>query len=122
MQIVTTKYIPKMISTLGGTKGLVILHIYIYIYIYICTYKYMYTYIYIYVYIHMYIYIYIYITLPKMISTLGGTRALVMLRQNDESSPIPIDDDVYLRLQHGKGFHKLVYMSYVKHVNPASKA
>jgi hypothetical protein len=32
------------------------------------------------------------------------------------------DDDVYLRLQHGKGFHNLVYISYVKHVNPASKA
>jgi hypothetical protein len=25
------------------------------------------------------------------------------------------DDDVYLRLQHGKGFHDLVYMSYVTH-------
>jgi hypothetical protein len=24
------------------------------------------------------------------------------------------DDDVYLRLQHGKGFHNLVYMSCVK--------
>jgi hypothetical protein len=23
------------------------------------------------------------------------------------------DDDVYLRLQHGKGFHNLVYISYV---------
>jgi hypothetical protein len=32
------------------------------------------------------------------------------------------DDDVYLRLQHGKGFHNLVYMSYIKHINPASKA
>jgi hypothetical protein len=32
------------------------------------------------------------------------------------------DDDVYLRLQHGKGFHNLVYMSYVKHIDPASKA
>jgi hypothetical protein len=32
------------------------------------------------------------------------------------------DDDVYLRLQHGKGFHNLVYMSYVKHIKPASKA
>jgi hypothetical protein len=30
------------------------------------------------------------------------------------------DDDVYLRLQHGKGFHGLVYTSYVKHIiNPA---
>jgi hypothetical protein len=27
------------------------------------------------------------------------------------------DDDVYLRLQHGKGFHDLVYMSYIKHIN-----
>jgi hypothetical protein len=32
------------------------------------------------------------------------------------------DDDVYIRLQYGKGFHNLVYMSYVKHINPASKA
>ena len=32
------------------------------------------------------------------------------------------DDDVYLRLQNGKGFHNLVYMSYVKHIYPASKA
>jgi hypothetical protein len=31
------------------------------------------------------------------------------------------DDDDYLRLQHGKGFHNLVYMFYVKHTNPASK-
>jgi hypothetical protein len=30
-------------------------------------------------------------------------------------------DDVYLRLQHGKGFHNLVFMSYVKYINPASK-
>jgi hypothetical protein len=26
------------------------------------------------------------------------------------------DDDFYLRLQHGKEFHNLVYMSYVKHI------
>jgi hypothetical protein len=32
------------------------------------------------------------------------------------------DDDVYLRLQHGKGVHNLVHISYVKHINPASKA
>jgi hypothetical protein len=25
------------------------------------------------------------------------------------------DDDVYLRLQHGKGLHNLVYISYVGH-------
>jgi hypothetical protein len=25
------------------------------------------------------------------------------------------DDDVYLRLQHPKGFHNLVYMSYIKY-------
>jgi hypothetical protein len=29
------------------------------------------------------------------------------------------DDDGYLRLQQGKGFNNLVYMSYVKHINPA---
>jgi hypothetical protein len=32
------------------------------------------------------------------------------------------DDDVYLTLQYGKGFHNPVYMSYVKHINPISKA
>jgi hypothetical protein len=32
------------------------------------------------------------------------------------------DDDVYLRLQHGKRFHDLVCMSYVKDINPANKA
>jgi hypothetical protein len=32
------------------------------------------------------------------------------------------DDDVYLRLQRGKGFHNLVYTYYVKYINPASKA
>jgi hypothetical protein len=31
------------------------------------------------------------------------------------------DDDVYLRLNR-KGFHNLVYISYVKPINPASKA
>jgi hypothetical protein len=29
------------------------------------------------------------------------------------------DDDDYLRLQQGKRFHNLVYMSYVKHINQA---
>jgi hypothetical protein len=33
-----------------------------------------------------------------------------------------IDDGVYLRLQHGKGFQNLVYISYEKYINPASKA
>jgi hypothetical protein len=32
------------------------------------------------------------------------------------------DDDVSLRLQHGKGFHNLVYISYVKHINQSNKA
>jgi hypothetical protein len=32
------------------------------------------------------------------------------------------NDDIYLRLQHGEGFHNLVYMSYVKHINAAFKA
>jgi hypothetical protein len=32
------------------------------------------------------------------------------------------DDDDYLRLQHGKGFHNVVYMSYVIHMNPSNKA
>jgi hypothetical protein len=32
------------------------------------------------------------------------------------------DDDIYLRLENDKGFHNLVYIFYVKHINPASKA
>jgi hypothetical protein len=40
----------------------------------------------------------------------------------EKAEPSDPEDDVYLRLQHGKGFHNLVYMSYVKHINPASKA
>jgi hypothetical protein len=32
------------------------------------------------------------------------------------------DNDVYLRLQQEKEFHDLVYMFYIKHINPASKA
>jgi hypothetical protein len=32
------------------------------------------------------------------------------------------NDDVYLRLQHEEGFHNLVYMSHVKHINQISKA
>jgi hypothetical protein len=31
-------------------------------------------------------------------------------------------DDVYFTLKRGKGFHNLVYMSYVKHINQDSKA
>jgi hypothetical protein len=31
------------------------------------------------------------------------------------------DDDVYLRLQYGKGFHNLVYTSYINHINPAKR-
>jgi hypothetical protein len=32
------------------------------------------------------------------------------------------DDDVYLRLQNVKRFYNLIYISYVKHINSASKA
>jgi hypothetical protein len=42
---------------------------------------------------------------------------------NDDNVDDNDDDDynneVYLRLQHGKGFYNHVYMSYVKHINPA---
>jgi hypothetical protein len=31
------------------------------------------------------------------------------------------DDDVYSILQHGKVFHNLVYMPYIKHINSAFK-
>jgi hypothetical protein len=47
----------------------------------------------------------------------GYLAPLKVIDDNDDDY-----DDVHLRLQHGKGFHNLVYMSYVKHINPASKA
>jgi hypothetical protein len=31
------------------------------------------------------------------------------------------DDDDDLRIRHGKGFHNLVYMSYVKYINLAKR-
>jgi hypothetical protein len=66
------------------------------------------TYIYIYIdtYIHMYIYVFIYSYIYTHVHTYEYHN----------------DDDVYLTLQHGKGFHNLVYMSYVKYINPASMA
>jgi hypothetical protein len=46
----------------------------------------------------------------------------VKVRETPEGPNNDDDDDVYLRLQHGQEFHNLVYMSYVKHINPAYKA
>jgi hypothetical protein len=40
---------------------------------------------------------------------------------DDDNDDDDNDDYVYLRLQHGKGFHNLVYVSYVKHINPSNK-
>jgi hypothetical protein len=43
------------------------------------------------------------------------------LRFDDDNDFYYIDDDdVYFRLQHGKGFHNLVYTYFIKHINPAS--
>jgi hypothetical protein len=38
---------------------------------------------------------------------------MVMIGDGDDDGD---DDDVFLRLQHGKGFYNLVYMSYVNHI------
>jgi hypothetical protein len=46
----------------------------------------------------------------------GITRAHIFIYIYDDN------DNGYFILQHAKGFHNLVYMSYVKHINPASKA
>jgi hypothetical protein len=74
---------------------------------YMCIY--MYFYIYIYIYIHIYIHIYTYLSEEP-------ERALHCILASCDD-----DNDVYLRLQHGKGFHNFVYVSYIKHINLASK-
>jgi hypothetical protein len=48
--------------------------------------------------------------------------ALASIPLLDTFKVLDDDDDVYLRLQHGRGFHNLVYMSSLKHINPAFKA
>jgi hypothetical protein len=70
----------------------------------------------------MYIYIYKYV--PKRGKSGNNFRtfitalliAVISSIANDDD-----DDDVYLRLQYGKEFHNLVYMSYVKHEQNNSK-
>jgi hypothetical protein len=37
----------------------------------------------------------------------------VVFREEGEDQDMIDNDDVYIRLQHGKGFHNLVYMPYV---------
>jgi hypothetical protein len=88
------------------------------------------TYIYIYTYIHIYIYIYIHLCVYIYVGTGTAvyTSSWVAPRSDVHSQQRFFymgqkgdDDDVYLRLQHGEGFHNLVYMSYVKHINPAKR-
>jgi hypothetical protein len=70
----------------------------------------------------------------KSISALASTASLMFYDKdddddNDYDDDTDYDDDsdnddndnVYLGLQHGKGFHDLVYVSYVKHINPAKR-
>jgi hypothetical protein len=45
-----------------------------------------------------------------------------MVIENSSAHLSGDNDDIYLRLQYGEGFHNLVYMFYVKHINSASKA
>jgi hypothetical protein len=85
---------------------------------------------------YMYIYIYVYIyafsesKYVSPVSCINSRSAVAAYNDSATSPPIPFarppitvpDEDVYLRLQHGKAFHNLVSMSYVKHINPASKA
>jgi hypothetical protein len=70
----------------------------------------MYIYIYIYTYIYIYAQIYIYIC-----HLWGGESSCGEIAGYDDDN----NGDVYLRLQHGKGFHNLVCMSYVKHIKPS---
>jgi hypothetical protein len=64
-------------------------------------------YIYIYIYIYKYIYIHIYVYIYTSLVDAGITsRSLVIQIALLVGSD---DDDVYLRVQHGKGFHNLVY-------------
>jgi hypothetical protein len=86
-------------------------------------------------YICIYIYIYVYvckslrITRKEDLPDPGGPRTRVILPgrirpddDNDNDDDNDDDNDIYLGLQHGKGFYNLVSMSYVKHINPASEA
>jgi hypothetical protein len=84
-------------------------------------------YIYIYIYIYRCIYTYIPVTstfcllssffFPSVELTISASMKSSGRCLDDDD-----DDDDYLRLQHGKAFHNLVYMSYVIHINPACKA
>jgi hypothetical protein len=50
---------------------------------------------------------------------------LILFCDDDDVDDDDVDDDVYLeQLQYGKRFHVIysVYMSYVKHINPANEA
>jgi hypothetical protein len=98
--------------------------------LYASTCIYVYIYIYIKIYIYIYKYIYIYIPLLRSISTTSWrplseakiSAVFPSLSVASISAPlsrrVSNDDDVYLRLQHGKGFLNLIYMSYVKNINP----
>jgi hypothetical protein len=78
----------------------------------------MYTYIYIYIYLYIYIYKYVYRYINN--TWVVNIRLLVV---NVGFPPYDDDDDdVNSKLQQGKGFHNLVYMSYVKHINSSNKA
>jgi hypothetical protein len=90
------------------------MYIYICIYIYLCIF----IYIYIYTYINTYLYIPIGDLGPEAASPWGPHIAEATYNCVD----VDDDEDVYLRLQHRKWYHNLVNMSYVKHINPASKA
>jgi hypothetical protein len=115
------------------------------VHIYTCIYRYMYTYIYIYLYICMctifYVYTLTYICiyththinhinhintsskyLFHFIHCFLTNRTFLPPTQEGQSVGFDDDDDVYFKLQQRKGFHNLVYMSYVKHINPASTA
>jgi hypothetical protein len=61
-------------------------------------------------------YAYIYLDILHLYRIYLNIFYMLIHHDNDDN------DDVYFRLQYGKGFHNLVYMSYVKHINLASKA
>jgi hypothetical protein len=101
---------------------LLFMNLYIHMYIY----TYIYTFICIYLYIHVYTYI-IYHTSPSFLRPLSLSASsesyvLTTVVLDMVSLLNRVYDDVHLRLQYGKRFHNLVYMSYVKHIHPACKA
>jgi hypothetical protein len=90
-------------------------------------------YIYVYMYMHIYVYILIVVNcvlISIFINSINSNHhkftpvmeSIFVSKNDSTSAAYKPDNNVYLRLQHGKKFYYLLYMSYEKHINPASKA